>query len=99
MTPPPDLLEAARALLGAQPGGQALVMCLGDGTPWHAVGARHVEFFKCPACALRRAIAHEQGLRDNAQIRTGPLLPVARTHDAAGVRRMGYRPEEDEGEE
>jgi len=82
MTPPPDLLEAAKAILPHVFGHYA-------GDPTYA-RARD---------AFERAIAHEEGLRANARIRTEPFPPT-RTHDAAGTLRTGYRPEhEDEVEE
>jgi len=104
MTPPPDWLEAARPILesiGWRGYGE-----LSDHFYCEFCGASslasdevpHAE--DCAVLAFRRAIAHEEGLRANARIRTDPLLPVARTHDVHGVRRTGCVAEqEDELEE
>lgn len=105
MTPPPDLLEAARNLMRLLGVGEGACPTTGGLTmPLHHVGGWAFAGKSCPACDLRRAIAHEEGLRRNAQIRTGPLLQTIRARDAAGTLRLGYRPElepeqEDEGEE
>lgn len=102
MTPPPDLLEAAQPILES-------IGWRGYGELWdhfycEFCGASslasdevpHAE--DCAVLAFSRAIAHEEGLRENARIRTEPFAPV-RTYDAQGLRRTGYASEqEDEGE-
>lgn len=106
MTPPPDLLEAAQPILES-------IGWRGYGELWdhfycEFCGASslasdevpHAE--DCAVLAFSRAIAHEEGLRANARIRTEPLLQTIQARDAAGMLRLGYRPEqeqEDEGEE